>query len=1040
VAAGTLVYTATSTDSGDISTGSTTYSLTGTDASAFGIDASTGAVTINASPNYEVQSSYSFSVVATDAAGNASEQDVALLINNLDEVAPTITSGDSASVSENVAAGTLVYTATSTDSGDISTGSSTYSLTGTDASAFGIDASTGAVTINASPNYEVQSSYSFSVAATDAAGNATSKAVTLSVTALEEIAPTLIITDSNDGTVNIADGAVNFNLTFSEAVTGFDASKVTVGNGSKGSFSGSGTTYTLVVTPTASSAGNITIDVSTTGVTDAAGNQATPPAQYTQVFDTSAPNAPVLTLGTGVANGATSAEATTSGGVVTLIAESGSSVAVSFTCGSNTLTKTVAGNGTTAVPVVLTPADLSILGNGNVSVSATASDSAGNASSAGTTSFQLDTVAPLFISGPDPIDVSNITFTTNMNGQAALYNADSTTLFLTGVTANTSTTLTLVAQASLTTATLKFTDGAGNLTAAAPIFLLGTSSADLINGTNAADFLYGFAGNDRLFGGSGNDILNGGAGTDTLIGGLGNDTYIVDSLTDTINEDLGAGIDTVLSSLTYTLGANLESLTLTGSAAVNGTGNSLNNVITGNGAKNILNGGAGIDSLIGGLGNDTYIIDSLTDTINEDLGAGIDTVLSSLTYTLGANLESLTLTGSAVLSGTGNSLNNVITGNAGANILSGEDGNDKLNGDAGADSLIGGLGNDNLNGGAGADSLIGGLGNDSYLVDNIGDLVIELANEGIDQVATSINYSLVGTEIESLTLTGTADLIGTGNAYNNSLTGNTGANILSGDDGNDNLNGGAGADSLIGGLGNDNLNGGAGADSLIGGLGNDSYLVDNIGDLVIELTNEGIDKVTASLNYSLAGTEIENLTLTGTADLIGTGNAYNNSFTGNAGANILSGEDGNDKLNGGSGNDTLIGGTGLDVVTGGAGSDTFSYAAGDALISGTTSLSFARITDFSIGTDSLDGANAVSAYNLRKLGSVGTSLRSTTISSLLTTTSFTANGASAFTFGAGSGLRTFLALNDANAGFQTSTDNIIEITGYTGVLNNLAII
>jgi serralysin len=190
----------------------------------------------------------------------------------------------------------------------------------------------------------------------------------------------------------------------------------------------------------------------------------------------------------------------------------------------------------------------------------------------------------------------------------------------------------------------------------------------------------------------------------------------------------------------------------------------------------------------------------------------------------------------------------------------------------------------------------------------------------------------------------------------------------------------------------------------------------------------------------LVGTEIENLTLTVTSDLIGTGNAYNNTLTGNAGANILSGEDGNDNLNGGIGNDTLIGGTGIDIVTGGAGSDTFSYAAGDALISGTTSLSFERITDFTIGTDSLDGANAVSASNLLKLGSVGTSLRSTTIASLLTPTNFTANGASAFTFGAGSGLRTFLALNDANAGFQTSTDNIIEITGYTGVLNNLAII
>ena len=198
-------------------------------------------------------------------------------------------------------------------------------------------------------------------------------------------------------------------------------------------------------------------------------------------------------------------------------------------------------------------------------------------------------------------------------------------------------------------------------------------------------------------------------------------------------------------------------------------------------------------------------------------------------------------------------------------------------------------------------------------------------------------------------------------------------------------------------------------------------MLDNPADLIIENPSEGTDSVRAAFTYTLAA-DLENLTLTGTTAINGTGNSLNNSLIGNTADNILTG------------------GTGLDIVTGGAGSDTFSYAVGDALISGTTSLSFERIPDFTIGTDSLDGANTVSASNLRKLGSVGTSLTSTTIASLLTPTNFTANGASAFTFGAGSGLRTFLALNDANAGFQTSTDNIIEITRYTGVLNNLAII
>ena len=208
---------------------------------------------------------------------------------------------------------------------------------------------------------------------------------------------------------------------------------------------------------------------------------------------------------------------------------------------------------------------------------------------------------------------------------------------------------------------------------------------------------------------------------------------------------------------------------------------------------------------------------------------------------------------------------------------------------------------------------------------------------------------------------------------------------------------------------------------MIGGRGDDTYIMDGDIDDITEDLGAGIDTVKSSVTYTLRA-NLENLILTGSAALSGSGNALNNTLIGNTGDN------------------TLTGGSGLDVVTGGAGRDTFSYAAFDALISGTTSLSFERITDFTIGTDSLNGANAVSASNLRKLGSVGTSLTSNTIASLLTPTNFTANGASAFTFGAGSGLRTFLALNDANAGFQTSTDNIIEITGYTGVLNNLAII
>jgi VCBS repeat-containing protein len=194
VTAGRLVYTATSTDTGDIATGATAYSLKATgDAAAFSINASTGAVSLLASPNYEAKASYSFTVVATDAAGNASEKAVTLAINNLDEVAPSITSAATATaVNENVAAVTVVYTATSTDTGDIATGATAYSLKATgDASAFSINAATGSVSLLASPNYEAKASYSFTVVATDAAGNASEKAVTLAVNNLDEVAPTI---------------------------------------------------------------------------------------------------------------------------------------------------------------------------------------------------------------------------------------------------------------------------------------------------------------------------------------------------------------------------------------------------------------------------------------------------------------------------------------------------------------------------------------------------------------------------------------------------------------------------------------------------------------------------------------------------------------------------------------------------------------------------------------------------------------------------------------------------------------------------------
>ncbi len=321
-------------------------------------------------------------------------------------------------------------------------------------------------------------------------------------------------------------------------------------------------------------------------------------------------------------------------------------------------------------------------------------------------------------------------------------------------------------------------------------------------GNELDNTLIGNAANNTLTGDAGNDTLNGMAGADTLIGGTGNDIYTIDDVGDVVTETLGEGIDRVNSSISYTLAANVENLTLTGNAALDGTGNELANVLIGNIAANTLtggggndqlNGGGGADTLVGGTGNDIYTIDDVGDVVTENLSEGTDRVNSSISYTLAANVENLTLTGNAALDGTGNELANVITGNSAAN------------------TLTGGGGNDRLNGAGGADTLVGGTGNDVYTID-AADVVIEAAGEGNDLVNSSASYTL-GNNLERLTLTGSGAISGTGNALGNVIVGNGAANTLRGEGSSDNLSGGGGADHLYGGVGRDQLTGGTGADN-----------------------------------------------------------------------------------------------------------------------------------------------------------------------------------------------------------------------------------
>ncbi len=328
---------------------------------------------------------------------------------------------------------------------------------------------------------------------------------------------------------------------------------------------------------------------------------------------------------------------------------------------------------------------------------------------------------------------------------------------------------------------LNLMPGGGNLDGTGNEFnntISGNDGVNSLSGKEGNDELYGAAGNDNLDGGAGDDFLNGGAGSNTLAGGAGDDLYLVDVGSNVITENLGEGTDTVESSFTWTLGDNLENLTLTGSRTINGTGNDLDNSISGNTANNILSGNAGHDILAGGLGYDTL-----------NGGDGNDELL-------------------------GDSGNDLLDGGLGDDTVVGGTGVDRLNGGDGSDELYGGSGNDFLDSGLGDDVMVGGTGNDIYIVESTTDLIRESLSAGTDVVESSASYTLTA-NVEKLTLTGTDNINGTGNNLKNTITGNIGNNILSGASGVDALTGGDGSDILMGGSGNDVLTGEGGSDKFL---------------------------------------------------------------------------------------------------------------------------------------------------------------------------------------------------------------------------------
>ena len=352
----------------------------------------------------------------------------------------------------------------------------------------------------------------------------------------------------------------------------------------------------------------------------------------------------------------------------------------------------------------------------------------------------------------------------------------------------------------------------------------GNNLDNLIIGNNANNILRGLGGNDTLQGLGGDDLLDGGTGNDSMSGQSGNDSYYIDNINDIITELTNEGNDTVFSSIAYTLGDNLENLTLIGNDAINGTGNSLNNTITGNDANNSLAGEKGDDKLIGGIGAD--ILDGGEDNDTASYSTAKEGVTVSLTNTQ---------------DNTGDAQGDVFQS---IENLEGSEFGDRLIGDVQNNDIRGLGGDDSLDGLTGDDTMSGGTGNDTYKVESVNDVVIEIIDQGIDTVDAAIDY-ILDANLENLNLLeGTAALNGTGNELNNIINGNSGDNVISGGDGDDSLIGGLGNESSVpGSLGK--INGTPGSDILTGGNGNDAFIYNNIadtGDLITDFT-VGDDKI-----------------------------------------------------------------------------------------------------------------------------------------------------------------------------------------------------
>ncbi|BDI04953.1 hypothetical protein CATMQ487_19230 [Sphaerotilus microaerophilus] len=1075
--AGQVVYTVVADDSADISAG-VSYSLGGVDAAAFTIDASTGEVKLTGNPDAETQASYQFEVTATDAAGHATSQAVSLAVVDLDEAAPVITSGPvAAAIEENSGAGQVVYTVVADDSADISAGVS-YSLGGVDAAAFTIDASTGEVKLTGNPDAETQVSYQFEVTATDAAGHATSQAVSLAVVDLDEAAPVItsgpvaaaIEENSGAGQVVytvVADDSADISAGVSYSLGGEDAAAFTIDattgevklTGNPDAETQASYQFEVVVTDVA---GHATSQAVTLAINDV-DEGVTPPTFSSGSQVEVNENQPIGSL-------VYTAVATAVSGAVTY--SLGGADAAAFTLDG------VSGE----VHLAVSP-DAELKADYQFEVTAT--DAAGHATSQAVSLAvgDLDEAAPVITSGPvaaaieensgagqvvytvvadDSADISaGVSY--SLGGEdAAAFTIDATTgeVRLTG---NPDAETQAGYQFEVTA-----TDAAGHATSrAVTLNVKDLSEAPRIRAEIA------FSSSGFSFTVADEDV----AGAISLVSpwsslGPVNDgsTTTVILATPTIAKSGNLQVTdghyiTALDAILSTGTGNAEVLTVTG------TGTSA--VYGFNGADTLI-GGVGVDFLYGGGSNDIFRNAAGTDVA--DGGSGTDTLQIGTTYVASTDasivaVENIVVAGNSAavlvdLSTQAEAFASITTSTFGDTIIGGG-GADTLQGGIGADSLSGGLSADKISGGGGADTLVGGAGNDvltggggldTFYVDAGTDSVADLSESDVLVVSAgakaTVKVTASYTATSETTNSGTASLTSAGYAVDLSQVSFTagGFSVTNSSAVGTTLIGSAGTDSLVGAGGNDSLCGGAGNDLLKGGAGNDVFHVDAGTDFVTDLGGADVlvigsgaaAVVTVSSAYVATSATtnfgIATLTSTGqTIDLSAVG-VSGNGFTitnGSRNATTFSGSAGSDSLNGGSGADTMSGGDGDDVLNGYAGADVLIGGQGsDTFVFSTKSVPIGvdRIADFTGGDDSI-------LLNGVTLANAGPGVLDSTVN--VTTAGFygeSISGADIIVLNLAPDLVNTSAKVDGVLNYQNGTfDGGVLILAYGGDVNNVAL-